>query len=86
LTAFSQELDAAREGLIDVTLVRFWPWLGTACRLAVGAVFDASGASKVGDLAASGRAVAAYRLLPYEMATFVGAVCCFWRSRWGYCR
>lgn len=50
------------------------PWIGTACRLIVGTVFVIAGATKVGDLAASGRAVAAYRLLPHDLATFVGAV------------
>jgi len=50
------------------------PWLGTAARLILGGVWIAAGASKIGDLAASGRAVAAYRLLPHDAATFLGAV------------
>ncbi len=50
------------------------PWLGTGARLILGGVWLAAGAAKVGDLAASGRAVAAYRLLPYESATVAGAV------------
>jgi len=49
-------------------------WLGTAARWVLGVVFVVSGALKVGDLAASGRAVVAYRLLPYGLATTVGAV------------
>jgi uncharacterized membrane protein YphA (DoxX/SURF4 family) len=49
-------------------------WLGTAARLALGVVFVVSGALKAGDLAASGRAVVAYRLLPYGLATTAGAV------------
>ncbi len=50
------------------------PWLGTLSRLILGGVLVVAGASKVGDLAASGRAVAAYRLLPHDVATFLGAV------------
>jgi uncharacterized membrane protein YphA (DoxX/SURF4 family) len=40
----------------------------------LGVVLVVAGASKVTDLAASGRAVAAYRILPYDVATAVGAV------------
>jgi uncharacterized membrane protein YphA (DoxX/SURF4 family) len=36
-------------------------------------VWIVAGSSKIGDLAASGRAVNAYRLLPYDAATFLGA-------------
>ncbi len=43
-------------------------------RLILGGVWVAAGMSKIGDLAASGRAVAAYRLLPHDAATFLGAV------------
>lgn len=49
------------------------PWLSTAVRLALAAVWLVAGGSKVGDLAASGRAVNAYQLMPYEAAKFVGA-------------
>ncbi|MCX5069560.1 DoxX family membrane protein [Micromonospora lupini] len=49
------------------------PWLSTAARLGLAAVWLVAGASKVGDLAASGRAVNAYQVLPYEVATVVGA-------------
>jgi uncharacterized membrane protein YphA (DoxX/SURF4 family) len=52
---------------------RIRPWLGTAARLTLGVVWLVAGASKVGDLAASGRAVAAYRLFPYDVAAFLGA-------------
>jgi uncharacterized membrane protein YphA (DoxX/SURF4 family) len=52
---------------------RMRPWLGLAARLVLAGVFLVAGASKVGDLAASGRAVYAYRLLPYDAATIVGA-------------
>ena len=51
-----------------------WPWLATVARLVLGTVWIVAGASKIGDLAASGRAVNAYRLLPYDAATFLGAV------------
>lgn len=50
------------------------PWLGTAARVILGGVWIAAGATKIGDLAASGRAVAAYRILPHEWATFFGGV------------
>lgn len=49
------------------------PWLGTAARLLLAGVWLAAGAAKVGDLAASGRAVHAYRLTPYEVSTAIGA-------------
>ena len=53
---------------------RLRPWFGTVARLVLGTVWIIAGASKIGDLAASGRAVNAYRLLPYDGATFLGAV------------
>ncbi|MEO3777132.1 MauE/DoxX family redox-associated membrane protein [Micromonospora sp. B11E3] len=49
------------------------PWVGVATRLGLATVWLLAGASKAEDLAASGRAVNAYRLLPYEVATVVGA-------------
>lgn len=49
-------------------------WLTTAARGGLAAVWLVAGAAKVGDLAASGRTVNAYRLLPYETATALGAV------------
>jgi uncharacterized membrane protein YphA (DoxX/SURF4 family) len=49
------------------------PWVGVAVRLGLAAVWLYAGATKVGDLAASGRAVNAYRLLPYDVATVIGA-------------
>ncbi|SCE77348.1 Methylamine utilisation protein MauE [Micromonospora coriariae] len=49
------------------------PWLGIAARLGLAAVWLVAGASKVSDLAASGRAVNAYQVLPYDVATVVGA-------------
>jgi uncharacterized membrane protein YphA (DoxX/SURF4 family) len=50
-----------------------WPWLGTLARLILGGVFLYAGGSKVGDLAASGRAVSAYQILPADAARVVGA-------------
>ncbi|MFF5171442.1 MauE/DoxX family redox-associated membrane protein [Micromonospora sp. NPDC000089] len=49
------------------------PWLGVAVRLGLAAVWLIAGAAKVGDLAASGRAVNAYQVLPYDAATAIGA-------------
>jgi uncharacterized membrane protein YphA (DoxX/SURF4 family) len=51
-----------------------WPWIGTVARVALGVVWIIAGALKVGDLAASGRAVVAYRLFPPSVATTIGAV------------
>jgi uncharacterized membrane protein YphA (DoxX/SURF4 family) len=50
-----------------------WPWISTLARLGLAAVFLIAGGTKVGDLAASGRAVNAYRLMPFEVAKVVGA-------------
>lgn len=49
-------------------------WMSTVARVGLAAVFLIAGALKVGDIAASGRAVAAYRLMPFETAKIVGAV------------
>ncbi|KAB1926936.1 MauE/DoxX family redox-associated membrane protein [Micromonospora noduli] len=49
------------------------PWLGIAARLGLAAVWLVAGASKVSDLAASGRAVNAYQVMPYDVATVIGA-------------
>ncbi len=49
------------------------PWVGTVARLALAAVWLVAGGAKVGDLAASGRAVNAYRVMPYEAAKVIGA-------------
>jgi uncharacterized membrane protein YphA (DoxX/SURF4 family) len=49
------------------------PWLSLVGRLVLAAVWLYAGGSKVADLAASGRAVAAYHLLPYDVAVVVGA-------------
>jgi uncharacterized membrane protein YphA (DoxX/SURF4 family) len=48
------------------------PWLGTAVRLVLGGVWLAAGATKVGDLPASIRAVHAYQLTPYELSAIIG--------------
>ncbi|WNM40770.1 MauE/DoxX family redox-associated membrane protein [Micromonospora halotolerans] len=49
------------------------PWLGIAARLGLAAVWLVAGAAKVDDLAASGRAVNAYQVMPYDLATVIGA-------------
>jgi len=51
-----------------------WPWISTVARLGLAVVWIVAGALKAGDLAASGRAVNAYRLMPYDVAKVVGAV------------
>ena len=56
---------------MGVTTLR--PWLGTAGRLLLGAVWIVAGTSKIGDLAASGRAVNAYELLPVAAGRALGA-------------
>jgi uncharacterized membrane protein YphA (DoxX/SURF4 family) len=53
---------------------RAWPWISTAARIGLAAVWIVAGLLKAGDLAASGRAVNAYQLMPYEAARVVGAV------------
>ncbi|WP_018253915.1 MauE/DoxX family redox-associated membrane protein [Salinispora mooreana] len=50
------------------------PWIGLAVRFGLAAVWLLAGASKVGDLAASGRAVHAYQIFPYDVSVVVGAV------------
>lgn len=49
------------------------PWLATVARLALGTVWLVAGALKIGDPAASVRAVRAYRLLPEPVVQIVGA-------------
>lgn len=49
------------------------PWAGTLVRLGLAAVWLVAGLSKITDLAASGRAVNAYRLMPFDTAQAVGA-------------
>ena len=51
-----------------------WPWISTVARLGLAAVFLTAGGLKVGDLAASGRAVNAYRLMSFDAAKVVGAI------------
>jgi uncharacterized membrane protein YphA (DoxX/SURF4 family) len=49
------------------------PWLGTLARVGLAAVWLIAGGSKIGDLAGSGRAVAAFKVMPAELARIVGA-------------
>jgi uncharacterized membrane protein YphA (DoxX/SURF4 family) len=71
MTNGSADAAGARPGRARWSVVR--PWLGTAARLGLAAVWLVAGGTKVGDLAASGRAVNAYDLMPYEVATAIGA-------------
>jgi uncharacterized membrane protein YphA (DoxX/SURF4 family) len=47
-------------------------WIGLVARLILAGMWLVAGASKVTDLAASVRAVAAYDLMPYSVSTVVG--------------
>ncbi|BCY05961.1 MauE/DoxX family redox-associated membrane protein [Actinoplanes sp. L3-i22] len=51
-----------------------WPWISTLARLGLAAVWLIAGATKVGDLAESARAVKAYQLMSYDVARVVGGV------------
>lgn len=51
-----------------------WPWVSLVARLGLSAVWLVAGAAKAGDLAASGRAVNAYKVMPYDAARLVGAM------------
>jgi uncharacterized membrane protein YphA (DoxX/SURF4 family) len=57
--------------LVRTTAV--WPWISTVARLGLAAVFLVAGGTKIGDLAASGRAVNAYQLMPFDVAKVIGA-------------
>src|SRR3954466_285799 len=59
---------------LSVPMTAVWPWISTVARLGLAAVFLTAGLLKVGDLAASGRAVNAYQLFSYDTAKVVGAV------------
>jgi uncharacterized membrane protein YphA (DoxX/SURF4 family) len=50
------------------------PWISLLVRLGLAGVFAVAGWLKVGDLAASGRAVNAYEIMPYDVAVTVGAI------------
>jgi len=66
--------DTARSGPALVTRWRqVLPWAGTVARLVVAVVFLVAGGNKVGDLAASGRAVNAYDVMPVEAGRVVGS-------------
>ncbi len=55
------------------TQARDWKgWVSLAARLILGVVLIAAGAKKVGNLAGSVQAAAAYQILPYEAAQVVG--------------
>ncbi|MEU4419302.1 MauE/DoxX family redox-associated membrane protein [Actinoplanes sp. NPDC024001] len=62
------------ETLRSVRAAAVWPWISTAARLGLAAVWLIAGGLKVGDLAQSARAVNAYQLMSYDAAKVVGAV------------
>ncbi|WP_305789281.1 MauE/DoxX family redox-associated membrane protein [Symbioplanes lichenis] len=49
------------------------PWISTAARVGLAVVWLVAGGLKIGDLAASGRAVNAYQIFPYDVAKVIGA-------------
>jgi uncharacterized membrane protein YphA (DoxX/SURF4 family) len=49
------------------------PWVSTAARLGLAAVWLVAGGMKVGDLGDSVRAVYAYQIFPYDVARVIGA-------------
>jgi uncharacterized membrane protein YphA (DoxX/SURF4 family) len=51
-----------------------WPWISTVARIGLAAVFLVAGGLKVTDLAGSGRAVNAYRLMDFDTARVIGAI------------
>ncbi|GIF15460.1 MauE/DoxX family redox-associated membrane protein [Actinoplanes teichomyceticus] len=51
-----------------------WPWISTVARLGLAAVWLVAGATKIGDLAESARAVNAYDLMPYDVAKVIGGI------------
>jgi uncharacterized membrane protein YphA (DoxX/SURF4 family) len=57
-----------------ITRPAVWPWISTLARLGLAAVWLVAGVTKVGDLAASARAINAYDLMSYDVAKVVGAV------------
>ena len=59
---------------LSARMTAAWPWISTVARLGLAAVFLIAGGLKVTDLAASGRAVNAYRLFSYDTAKVIGAV------------
>jgi uncharacterized membrane protein YphA (DoxX/SURF4 family) len=68
------QLGVTMETGLKARTAAVWPWISTVARLGLAAVFLVAGATKIGDLAASGRAVNAYQLMPFEAAKAVGAM------------
>lgn len=56
-----------------MTWHRVQPWVSLAVRLGLAGIFVTAGWLKVTDLAASGRAVNAYQIMPYDLAMVIGA-------------
>src|SRR4051795_8270901 len=59
---------------LSARMTAAWPWVSTVARAGLAAVFLTAGLLKVDDLAASGRAVNAYRLFSSDTAKVIGAV------------
>jgi uncharacterized membrane protein YphA (DoxX/SURF4 family) len=68
-----EELEADEKRQSGVKIAEIRPWVGTTARLGLAAVWLIAGGAKVGDLAESGRAVAAFQLMPVDLARVVGA-------------
>ncbi|MGN6598539.1 MAG: DoxX family protein [Actinomycetes bacterium] len=52
--------------------LRWLPWVTLVARLVLGGTFLAAGLLKVGNPAASARAVTAYQILPYDLGRVIG--------------
>jgi uncharacterized membrane protein YphA (DoxX/SURF4 family) len=63
----------ARQPVSSAFIGTWRPWLGTVVRLGLATVWLVAGGTKVGDLAASGRAVNAYDVMSYDLAKVIGA-------------
>src|SRR3954465_8164598 len=59
---------------LSARMTAVWPWVSTVARLGLAAGFLTGGLLKVGDLAASERAVNAYQIFSYDTAKVIGAV------------
>src|SRR3954447_10449458 len=68
-----KELEADQKRHTGMKIAEVRPWLGPGVRLGLATVWLIAGGAKVGDLAESGRAVAAFKVLPVDLARVVGA-------------
>jgi uncharacterized membrane protein YphA (DoxX/SURF4 family) len=70
----SDQQGVTMETARQTRMAHAWPWISTLARLGMAAVWLIAGGLKVGDLAASARAVNAYQLMSYDTAKVVGAI------------